>query len=102
MHTAGNFIDTCDQDATFLQTICTGNESWCYQYDPVQTLEWCSPASPCPKKTRLQKSRIKTILVLFFDSNGMIHQEFVQEGQTVNAKFYESTIVQKWKVEYVA
>jgi histone-lysine N-methyltransferase SETMAR len=95
MHTAGEFIDTCDQDPTFLQTIVTGDESWCCQYDPEskrQTMEWRSPSSPRPIKSRLQKSRIKTLIIAFFDSNGMIDQEFVPEGQTVNAEFYEAVL----------
>ncbi len=28
------------------------------------------------------------MLVLFFDSKGVIHQEYVPEGRTVNATFY--------------
>ncbi len=28
------------------------------------------------------------MLILFFDSKGVIHHEYVHEGQTVNATFY--------------
>jgi hypothetical protein len=46
--------------------------------------EWRSPSFPRPKKSRLQKSKVKTILIAFFDINGIIHKEFVPEGQTVS------------------
>ena len=39
------------------------------------------------KKIRLQKSKVKTMLVCFYDSNGIIHHEFVPEGQTVTGSF---------------
>jgi len=36
--------------------------------------------------------KIKTMLIAFFDSNGLIHQDFVPQGQTVNAEFYEGVL----------
>lgn len=32
------------------------------------------------------------MLVVFFDSRGVIHREFVPEGQTVNAVFYRDVM----------
>jgi hypothetical protein len=29
------------------------------------------------------------MLTIFFDSQGVVHKEFVPQGKTVNAKFYE-------------
>ncbi len=40
------------------------------------------------EKILIQKSRVMTMLILFFDSKGVIHHKYVQEGQTVNAVFY--------------
>ena len=37
-----------------------------------------------PRKVRLQKSKVKTMLFTFVDSEGIIHKEFVPEGSTVN------------------
>ena len=34
------------------------------------------------------KSNVKSMLICFFDIDGIIHKEFVPPGQTVNAKFY--------------
>ena len=37
---------------------------------------------------RFQKSRVKRILIVFFDAEGVILREFVPEGQKVNTEFY--------------
>ncbi len=43
----------------------------------------------CPRQRNFaSKSCVKTMLVAFFDSLGLIHKEFVPSGQTVNANFY--------------
>ena len=44
------------------------------------------------KKFRLHKSKVKTMLVGFYDSKGIIHHEFVPEGQTVTGCFYLSVL----------
>ncbi|UYV75692.1 hypothetical protein LAZ67_13001035 [Cordylochernes scorpioides] len=41
-----------------------------------------------PKKARMSKSRIKTMIIVFFDIRGIVHCEFVPQGQTVNSAFY--------------
>ena len=43
---------------------------------------------PKPKKSRLEKSKVKTMLICFYDSKGIVHKEFVPLGQNVNAIFY--------------
>ncbi|KAJ4438306.1 hypothetical protein ANN_14245 [Periplaneta americana] len=53
METSGDFISMCDQDPLLLKTIVTGHETWYYQFDPEskrQSMSWCSPTSPRPKK----------------------------------------------------
>ncbi len=40
------------------------------------------------QKILISKIKVKDVLILFFDSRGVIHQEYVPEGQTVNATFY--------------
>lgn len=88
---AGDFIDLCDSDPSLLQSIVTGDETWCLQLDPLtkrQSMEWRSTTSPRTKKPRLEKSRVKTMLIAFFDHEGIIHKEFVLEGHGVNGAFY--------------
>ena len=86
-----DMIQAADNDPNFLKTSATGDETWCFQYEPLtkrQSSVWISSGSPKQKKVRLQKSRLKTMLITFFDSNGIIHKEFVPAGTTVTSNFY--------------
>jgi hypothetical protein len=44
------------------------------------------------KKLGFQKSRVKNMLVLFFKWQGVIHKEFVPEGETINAVYYKGVM----------
>jgi len=80
------------QAKKFFNKIITGDETWCFAYDPEtkrQSSEWEGETSPWPKKLKFQRSHIKTMLIIFFNSQSVGHKEFVSEGKTVNAKFYK-------------
>ncbi len=53
---------------------------------------WFGPRLPKAKKLHFEKSCIKTMLLAFFYSRGLIHKEFVTTGQTVNANFYKDVL----------
>jgi hypothetical protein len=77
------------QGVNFLDCIITGDETWCYQYDreaKCQSMERRPKNSPRPKKPWMSKSKIKTMLICFFDMSCIIH--FVPEGTTVKQTFY--------------
>ena len=68
-----NRLDVCremkDQlktDSDFLSKIITGDESWCYGYDPEtkqQSSQWKkSASSPRPKKARQVKANVDLLL----------------------------------------
>jgi len=70
-----------------LGRVTTGDETWVYQYNPEekqQSKQWKTANSPRPKKFRQSKSRVKTMLLTFFDIRGIVHYEFVPTEQTVN------------------
>jgi len=54
-----------------------------------QTSEWVGEVSHRPKKLKFPMSRIKTMLIFFFDSQVVLHKEFVREEKTVNAKLFK-------------
>jgi len=56
------------QDEGFWENIITGDETWCFAYDPAtkrQTAEWVGQNFPKPKKMCFQKSQVKTTLFFF-------------------------------------
>ena len=78
-----------------LSRVVTGDESWIFEYDPFikrQSLEWKSASSPRPKKARLFKSKIKVMLIAFFDVHGIVHLEFLPQGQTINQNVYKDIL----------
>jgi len=79
--------------ADFLNQIITGDETWCFAYDPEtkrqQSSEWVGETSPRPKKLKFQRFRIKIMLTIFLDSQGVAQKKFVPEGKTVNVEFYK-------------
>lgn len=84
-------LDLIQNEPDFLNCVVTGDESWMFEYDPEskrQSSEWHTKSSPRHKKARMSKSRIKTMLIVFFDVRGIVHFEFVPQGETVNSAFY--------------
>jgi len=92
-----NRLDVCHEmkdqlknDPDFLSKIITGDESWCYGYDPEtkqQSSQWKSPSSPRPKKSKASQINVNAMLICFFDIKGLVHFEFVPQGQTVTSSF---------------
>ena len=39
--------------------------------------------SPHPKKARMSRFSMKIMIIVFFDSRGIVHKEFVPPGQTI-------------------
>jgi hypothetical protein len=70
-------------DPDFLSKVITGNESWIDGYDPEikqQSSKCKCPFSPWLKKKLQVKSNVKSILICFFDSDGIIYKEFIPLG----------------------
>jgi hypothetical protein len=62
-----------------------------FQYDPGtkrQSMHWKTPTSLIMKKARMSKSKVKAMMIVFFDIRGVIMIEWVPEGQTVNQEHY--------------
>jgi hypothetical protein len=50
--------------------------------------KWKIPHPVGPNKATQMKSKVKRMLIIFFDIKGNVHKEFVLVGQTVNSAYY--------------
>ena len=76
-----------------LRQIVTVGESWVHHYDPEskqQSKEYRHKTSPSPKKFKVFSSARKVLLTIFWDSKGVVHTEFSEQGNTVNSTKYVS------------
>ncbi len=76
-------LNRIHNDPQFFRKLVTMDESWIFTYDPrtkVADLQWCSPVEPRPVKALRARSTSKTMLVLFFDDEGVVHLEFKDQG----------------------
>jgi len=88
-------LEQVEPDSELMERVITGDESRFFQYDPEtkrQSLEWRSKGSPRQKKPCMSKSKVKCMLMCFFDSMGIVHKEWVPAGQTVNQYYYKDIL----------
>jgi len=75
----------------------TIDETWFCRYDPEskqQSMEWRHSGSPHPKKFQVQKSAGKVLASIFWDQDGIHLIYYLPKGQTINAEYYSSLLVQ--------
>ena len=85
-------LEIVSDDENVLKKVITGDESWVYGYDPEtkqQSSQWKRPDEPWPKKTSQSRSHVKSMLIIFFDCEGVVLYEFAPRGQTINEEFVE-------------
>jgi hypothetical protein len=56
MSTCGGLINSADKDGTFLNRIITGNETWCFLYDP-QLKQYRPPENRNHRQERTNSDR---------------------------------------------
>jgi len=57
-------------------------------------MEWRHSGSPRPKKFRVQKSAGNVLASIFWDQDGFVLIDYLPKGQTINAEYYSSLMVQ--------
>ena len=70
-----DMLDKIKHDSDILRQIITGDETWLFQYDPKtkrQNMQWKTAESQRSKKVRVSKSKIKVMLIDFFNQKGML------------------------------
>ena len=87
MQMCQDVIELLQTEPDLLRRVMTDDETWIFEYNPEtkrQRCQWKSPVSLRPKKARQSKSKIKVMLIMFFDVRGIIHSEFLSQGQTIS------------------
>ena len=88
---ANDLFQTSTNEPDFLKKVITRDELWVYGCDPVtkaQSSQWKLHGSPRPKKAQQSHSKIKTLLTVFFDWEGVVHHEYAPPSQTINKEYY--------------
>jgi len=81
----------------FLSRLMTMDETWLYHYNPETnqlSMEWPHSGSLRPKKFRLQKSAGRVLASICWDHEGILLVDYLPKGQTINAEYYSSLLVQ--------
>ncbi|GFR95606.1 histone-lysine N-methyltransferase SETMAR [Elysia marginata] len=84
-----------EEGKEFIQRIVTGDESWVHHYVPEskrQSMEFRHKSSPSPRKFKIVASARKVMLTVFWDSEGIVHIEFLKQGNTDYSERYISTL----------
>jgi hypothetical protein len=61
------------------------------EYDPEtkrQLVQWKSTYSPRPRKARISKSKIKTMLIIFFNDKGNVITDYYLSSQPESEVLY--------------
>lgn len=72
-----DFLPWILENDEYLNRIITGDESdFNMTLRTMQNMQWKSPDLHLPKKVQFSKSKVRTMLICFFDCKGTVHQEF--------------------------
>ena len=97
-----HILERIQRDKNFLKNVSTGDETWIFEYDPEKKDKVRNGTHlhhHIRKKAR-SKSKIKSMFICFFDSEGIVHTEFVPQGHTVN-QFYCCEILERLRKRVV-
>jgi histone-lysine N-methyltransferase SETMAR len=77
---------------SFLHLIVTGDETPVYYENPAPKKFWLDPGQAGPSSPKLKPYRNKVLLCVWWDSKGILYQEFLSREETVNAKRYSNQL----------
>ena len=84
----------------FLRRFVTMDETWVHHFIPEakqQSKQWKHSGSPPPKKAKTVPLAGKVMASVFWDTDGILHIDYLQKGQTINGTYYASLLTQLWE-----
>jgi len=80
---------------TFLDRIVTQNETLVHHFDPEtkrQSMMWKHVTSPTPQKFKVTASAGNVMVMLFWDSQGVIMTNYLSKGSTITGVYYANEL----------
>ena len=80
-----------DDPNDFIERVVTQYESWVHHFDPeskMQSKQWKHPGSTPPKEFKRVHSAGKVMASIFWDSQGVIMIDYLEQGPTINGSYY--------------
>ena len=80
-----------DDPEEFMDQVVTQDETWVHHFDlesKKQSMQWKHPGSPPPKKFKRVSSAGKVMASIFWDNQGVIMVDYLEEGHTINSAYY--------------
>ena len=87
-----DIIERLQTEPDLLCGVITGG--WIFEYNletKRQSCQWKSDVAEA-EKARWSKSKVKVLLIMFFDVRGIVHSEFLPQGQTINQQVYKEIL----------
>ena len=89
-------IELESKDTRFFYRITRDmDETWVHHFDPEMkssSMQWKTPSSPTPKKARVEPSCGKVMLSCFWDRDGIIMTDYLEQGHTITGNYYSALL----------
>lgn len=82
------------EQENFLANLVTGDESWVLYKNVTRTAHWLPYGEEPPVQPRPETHGRKVLLCCWWDAQGMLYWELLEEGQTVTAQVYIRQLLQ--------
>ena len=84
-----------DNPGDLIDRVVTQDETWAHHFDPeskMQSMQLKHPGSPPPKKFKRVSSAGKVIASVFWESQGVIMIDYLEQGSTINGAYYAAEL----------
>ncbi|KFD56762.1 hypothetical protein M513_02439 [Trichuris suis] len=86
-----------NSEEDFLQRMVTSDEMWLCHYDhesEQQSRQWKHVNSPRPKRARLEPRLGRILATIFWDTEGILLIDYMEDGGTITGKYYANLLLQ--------
>ena len=84
-----------DDPGDFIKRIVTQDETWVHHFDlesKMHSKQWKHPGSSSPKKFKRVHSAGKVIASIFWNSQGVIMIDYLEQGRMINNAYYSAKL----------